>query len=279
MKYQLLDSGREQKLERFGKHVLIRPCAQALWEPVLSSEIWDQADAIFTREKGNKWHIRTHLPSHWVAEIEGMLFKILPTDFGHLGVFPEHSMFWKWMTPLIAKRKMPPNILNLFAYSGGATLAAAKAGAKVCHLDASKGMVDWARENAELNHLTQASIRWIVDDVSKFLKREIRRGVRYDGIILDPPSFGRGSQGEVFKFERDVPFILSLCRDLLSESASFIILSCHTPGVTPLVLSYLLQQVLKDKKGKIDSGEMLIKGEKTFSLPSGSFARWAYDER
>ena len=196
--YTLIDSGNQQKLERYGEYLIVRPCSQALWLPSLPQKEWDRADASFSREGGNAWNTKKKLPASWVVEIEGVRFKISPTDFGHLGVFPEHSQLWKGMKEAIARRKSP-QILNLFAYSGGATLAAAQTGAHVCHLDASKGMVAWARENAALNNLTKAPIRWIVDDVVKFLNREVKRGTRYDGIIVDPPSFGRGSQGEVFK--------------------------------------------------------------------------------
>lgn len=274
--YTLLDSGDMQKLEQFGPFRIIRPCSQALWHPLLSLEEWRKADAHFTRDGGNNWKLNRQLPKEWTAEIQGIRFKIAPTDFGHLGVFPEHSLLWKEMTDLIQAQKSPPNVLNLFAYSGGATLAAAKAGAKVCHLDASKGMVSWARENAQLNQMHKAPIRWIVDDVIKFLKRESRRGVRYDGIILDPPSFGRGAQGEVFKIERDVHEILRLCGEVLSESPLFVFFTTHTPGMTPLVMRYLLSQMMEGKKGQISSGEMIIPAENGCDLPSGSYARWTH---
>ena len=206
-----------------------------------------------------------------------MLFRSLaPTDFGHLGIFPEHSMLWAKMGDLIRAQATPPNVLNLFAYSGGATLAAAKAGAKVCHLDASKGMVSWARDNAALSGLQGAPIRWIVDDVLKFLSREKRRGVRYDGIILDPPSFGRGAQGEVFKIERDIHEILASCRELLSDKPLFVFLTTHTPGMTPLVMRYLLEQMMRGKQGNIASGEMIIPAQNGSDLPSGSYAAWTY---
>jgi 23S rRNA (cytosine1962-C5)-methyltransferase len=196
-------------------------------------------------------------------------FKISPTDFGHVGVFPEHALLWKWMKGKIVEGS---HILNLFAYSGGASIAAAQAGAKVCHLDASKAVVSWARENVALNGLEKAPIRWIVDDVIKFLHREIRRGVKYDGIILDPPSFGRGSKGEVFKIERDLRVVLELCRKLLSEKPLFTILSSHTPGYTPLVMKHLIEQMTEGLKGTAESGEMVIPGP--LDLPSGTYARW-----
>jgi 23S rRNA (cytosine1962-C5)-methyltransferase len=243
-----------------------------MWRSTLSKDVWNRADAVFTREEGNSWKIKTKLPKEWIAEVEGIRFKIAPTDFGHLGVFPEHSLLWKEMREALHSRPNS-NVLNLFAYSGGATLAAAKAGARVCHLDASKGMVQWARENAALNGLDQAPIRWIVDDVVKFLHREVKRGNRYDGIILDPPSFGRGNQGEVFKIERDIHEILRLCKAVLSDHPLFIIFTTHTPGMTPLVMQHLIRQMM-GSSGKIEIGEMVIPSEKGCALPCGSYARW-----
>ena len=277
MFYSLLDSGNQQKLERFGNFVIVRPCAQALWLPQLSEEVWENADAYFSRDGGNRWTSKRTLPESWTVDLKGLLFKVSPTDFGHLGLFPEHHVIWEWAAECIKKQKTQPSILNLFAYSGSATLAAAKAGAAVCHLDASQKMVAWARENAQLNGLSGAPIRWIVDDVMKFLRREIKRGKKYDGIILDPPSFGRGNRGEVFKIERDLFEILNACRDLLSETPLFMILSSHTPGMTPVVMHNLMQQTMKGRGGQIISGEMELSAKGLFSLPCGSFARWQYE--
>jgi 23S rRNA (cytosine1962-C5)-methyltransferase len=273
MEYALVDSGDQKKLERFGDFLLIRPCAAALWKPLFPNQ-WKAAHAEFTREKGNEWIHAKPLPNSWTTKLSGIDFKIAPTDFGHLGVFPEHALLWKWMQEAIAKEKRELSVLNLFAYSGGATLAAAKAGAKVCHLDASKGMVSWARENAALNQMQNAPIRWIVDDVVKFLHREIKRNVRYDGIILDPPSFGRGNNGEVFKFERDLNSLLDLCRSVLSEKPAFVILSTHTPGMSPLVMDQLMQQMMEGTVGKIESGEMILESKNSRTVPCGSYARW-----
>lgn len=263
--YQLLDSGAEQKWERFGDYTLLRPCPQAVWRPRGNEKI----DATFTREEGAKWSFHKKLPASWDIMLQGVRLKISPTDFGHLGVFPEHASVWSWMRSHISSGD---KILNLFAYSGGATLAAALAGAHVCHLDASKGMVDWARENAKLNGLEKAPIRWIVDDALKFLRREINRGVRYEGIILDPPTFGRGSKGEMFKIEREIIPLLELCRDLLSDKARFVIASCHTPGFTPTVLSHLFKQIFKVSG---EAGEMLLESSSAFSIPSGTYVRAA----
>ncbi len=261
--YQLVDSGDGKKWERFGSFTLCRPCPQAVWRPSRNHN----ADASFSREGGNQWVVKTKLPREWEISLRGVRMKIQPTDFGHLGVFPEHAALWDWMRPLIQKGD---RILNLFAYSGGASLAAAQAGAEVCHLDASKGMVDWARENAALNDLKGAPIRWIVDDALKFLRREEKRGSRYDGIILDPPTFGRGGKGEVFKIEEEILPLLELCKAVLSEKPKFLIFSCHTPGFTPIVLEHLLFQVFGRKA---IGGEMLLESAGVFSIPSGSFAR------
>ena len=271
LEYTLIDSGNGYKLEKFGPYLIKRPAAQALWEPALPQSKWEQADLSFSRDGGNAWTPHKKLPATWSCLLEGVKFKISPTDFGHLGVFPEHSMLWKEMTDLIKKQKNPPRILNLFAYSGGATLAAAKAGASVCHLDASKGMVSWARENAALNHLERAPIRWIVDDVLKFLRRETKRKSFYDGIILDPPSYGRGNNKEVFKIEKDLKELLALCHDVLVEKPLFVYLTSHTQGMSPLVMSHLIQQMMANKKGKITSGEMIIPSKTGLSLPCGSF--------
>lgn len=265
MKYHLLDSGREQKLEQFGEHVLARPCAQAVWSPTLSPSEWKNADALFTREPASRWIGK--LPASWSVEHEGIRFKLMPTDFGHVGIFPEHALLWSWMRRRLSKKS---RVLNLFAYTGGATFAAAQAGADVCHVDASKASVAWARENSVLNGLEKAPIRWIIDDVLKFLRREVRRGQLYTGIILDPPTFGRGSKGEVFKIEKDLPEILQLCFSLLAKESSFVILSSHTPGYTPLVLRHLLHQENKD--GRVEMGELTIPGP--LELPSGTYARW-----
>ena len=276
-KYSLVDSGNQQKLERFGSYLIARPCAQALWRPSLAKSDWDRADAHFSRDGGNAWNFKRQLPKSWIAEVEGVRFKISPTDFGHLGVFPEHSLLWSSMREAISKQKKAPQVLNLFAYSGGATLAAASAGAQVCHLDASKGMVAWARENASLNDLTKAPIRWIIDDAAKFLMREIKRGVSYDGIILDPPSFGRGSKGEVFKIERDIHELLELCRKLLSEQPLFLIFTTHTPGMTPIVMGHLMKQKMQGMKGEIETGEMILPSNTGTAIPCGSYARWFYN--
>lgn len=266
MTYQLLDSGDGQKLEQFGPYTLVRPCAQAVWKPTLPSSSWDVADATFSRDEGNRWEERNKLPEEWTIEVEGITFRISPTPFGHLGLFPEQRSSWQWIQQSI---QGPCKLLNLFAYSGGSSLAGAKAGAEVTHLDASRGMVDWAAQNAKLNDV---NIRWMVDDAMKFLAREERRGNKYDALILDPPTFGRGSKGEIFKIEEEINTLLSHCRALLSDKPLFVLFSCHTPGFSPLVMHHLLHQTLP--KGEITSGEMTLTGESALPVPSGTYARW-----
>lgn len=255
--YELIDSGDGKKLERFGDYLIERPCSQAVWRPKTK---WPKPHARFSREKGRGW--KGKLPDEWVVGHQGIDFIVRPTGFGHLGIFPEHGTFW----PLFKEALAPGDkVLNLFAYTGGATLAAAKAGLHVCHVDASKPTVEWAKENAKLNGLEKAPIRWIVDDVYKFLQREIRRGNTYDAIILDPPSFGRGTKGEVFKIEDRVNDLLDMCRKLMPKP-KLLLFSSHTPGFTPVVMERLVdggsggECALQDASGKL--------------LPLGSYVRY-----
>ena len=265
--YELLDSGGGRKLERFGRFVLARPCSQAMWKASLPEGEWNRADASFDREDGNRWHGRGNLPKEWTIETDGIKFNLGGTDFGHLGIFPEQRAQWRWI--MEALRASPgAKVLNLFAYSGGSTLAAALAGAEVCHLDASKGMVEWARRNAALNGLD--SIRWIVDDAHKFMRREIRRGRRYDAIVLDPPTFGRGASGEMYKIERSLEETLDLVSSLLSEKPLFVLFSSHTPGLTCKVAENILGQ--RFPPARLESGEMLLEG-RGMPCPSGIFCR------
>ncbi len=272
--YELLDSGDGRKLERFGRYVLARPCSQAMWRPELAERDWNAADAAFDREDGNRWHGRTNLPKEWRIETAGIRFKLGGTDFGHLGIFPEQRAQWKWIRETIrkasAERGAPIRALNLFAYSGGSTMAAALGGAETCHLDASKGMVEWARENAALNGLSDHPIRWIVDDAHKFMKREIRRGRTYDAIILDPPTFGRGAGGETYKIERDLKETLGLVKDLLSEKPLFVLFSSHTPGLSCHVATNIIRQLFP--AARAETGEMLLEGPR-LQCPSGIYCR------
>ena len=276
--YELIDSGNGKKLERFGKYILIRPSAQAVWKPQKGKDVWRSHHTSFDRDHGNRWHNRSAIPEEWTISIDGLKFRLSGTDFGHIGIFPEQRPLWSWLSALFNTAKKTRgrriSILNLFAYSGGVTLAAAKTGSAVCHLDASKGMVDWARENAKLNGLSNAPIRWIVDDVHKFLNRELRRKKTYDAIVLDPPSFGRGRGGEVYRIDKDLLNTLVASRSLLSDDPLCILLSSHTPGYTPLVLHNLLSQAFTALPGCLEFGEMLLTGPNVFPLPSGAYARW-----
>ena len=283
MDYSLIDSGEGEKLERFGDYTLIRPCSQAIWSKDKNkTHLWKEADASFNRKGGLNWRGRNNLPNQWVIQINSVKMKLSTTDFGHLGIFPETFQLWEAIqekiTTASARKLKPLKFLNLFAYSGGATMAAAHAGARCCHVDASKGMVQWARDNADINRLSKHPIRWIVDDVNKFLQREIRRGNRYDGILLDPPSFGRGKSGELYKIEHAILETLDSVKRVLSEDFAFVILTSHTPGLTPIVLNNLLKKM--EKKGNISSGEMLLKGTEsntrdskdTLNIPNGTWA-------
>lgn len=278
--YELLDSGDGRKLERFASVVTDRPCAQALWRRRLDEGAWARADATFVRRGGRdtEWQRRRAIPESWPCEVDGLSFELSSTDFGHVGVFPEHVQAWRAMSRILASRAGAsgerPRVLNLFAYTGGATLAAVRAGAAVCHLDASPKSVAWARRNAALNGMGDSPVRWITDDALKFLSREERRGSRYEGVILDPPSFGRGARGEVFKLEEHAPDLLDRCRAVLAEAPLFMLVSCHTPGLTPLVLSHLLQAAV-GLRGRLSAGESTLEGgEGVWSVPCGAWALW-----
>ena len=253
--------------------MLARPCSQALWLPSRPASEWARADASFDREDGNRWHGRANLPKEWTIETSGIRFRLGGTDFGHLGIFPEQRAQWDWIRKEVTRRRgegRQVSVLNLFAYSGGSTLAAAQGGAEVCHLDASKGMVEWARENARLNGLSDSPIRWIVDDAHKFLRREARRGRRYDAVVLDPPTFGRGAGGETYKIERDLPETLALVKALLSDRPAFVLFSSHTPGLSPVVAENVLGQLFP--AARLESGEMLLEG-RGLPCPSGISCR------
>lgn len=264
MNYELIDCGEGKRIEQFGEYRLERPCGIALWP--LQKQL--TSDAIYTREPKGSWEMKKKLPENWELIHEGVRFIIKPTPFGHVGLFAEHAKHFEWI-----RRDSKGEVLNLFAYSGGASIAAAQAGAKVCHVDASKGMVQWARENAELNQLEKAPIRWIADDAIKFVKREVKRERKYQGIILDPPSFGRGSQGQVFKIEDDLLPLLRNSKELLAKDANYLLLTCHTPGYSPIVLKQLLQTVFGNK-GTIKADEMWIDAKSKRKLPLGAYALW-----
>ena len=259
--YELIDSGDGRKFERFGRHTLVRPCSQALWQP-RDAAAWGRATAAFDREDGNRWHGRGALPKEWTIETAGIRFRLSGTDFGHLGIFPEQRRQWMWIRETVAARMEAdggrrPRVLNLFAYSGGSTLAAALGGAEACHLDASRGMVQWARDNAALNGLQDHPIRWITDDVHKFLHREIRRERRYEAVIFDPPTFGRGANGETYKIERDLKETIGLVKGVLSDRPLFVLFSSHTPGLSCVVAENIMSQAFPSAR-RVESGEMLL---------------------
>lgn len=282
--YTLLDSGEEKKLEQIGEFRLERPAAGAVWHPRLPAAEWKETDARYERDsKGSgDWKWGRKIPRKFPVVFENLHFQIKLTDFGHLGLFPEQAANWAWMRTAIRQRMQRTNdrnlhVLNLFAYTGGSTLACSQAGAHLVHVDAAKGVVDWARDNAELSHLHQRPIRWIVDDALKFVQREVRRGNRYQGILLDPPSFGRGPKGQVFKIEKDLLPLLDACKELLADDALFFLLTCHTPGFTGTTLQNQLAAVIDRRRGEIENGEMLIHDQSGRGLPSGTFARWCAD--
>ena len=271
--YQFIDSGDGRKLERFGDIILNRPCSQAVWRK--NNDLWNLTTAKFNRNPSPLWTKNSDFPDEWIININNQKMKLSITDFGHIGIFPETIPVWEWIQNKInnEKRKNKIKFLNLFAYSGGATIAAAKCGAECCHLDSSKGMVDWARTNADINNLNNAPIRWIVDDVIKFLKREVKRGNKYDAILLDPPSFGHGKKGEIYKIEDQILNTLDLVNNVLSDDPLFVILTSHTPGFTPVVLNNLLKQFFS--AGRNTSSEMVLKNESSkYLLPSGCWATW-----
>jgi len=277
--YELLDSGREEKLERFGEVVLIRPDPQALWEKKLGAGEWGKAHGRYIRKgNGGEWQSsRSDLLDGWPIKFGGLQFLIKPTSFKHVGLFPEQLSNWEWIST-----QKPTNVLNLFGYTGGATLAAAAAGASVMHVDASKTAVAWARENAQLSGLDKKPIRWIVEDALTFVKREIKRGTKYDAIIMDPPAFGHGPAGELWKFEENFLELLALCEELLSEKPLFVLINGYAAGYSPLAFAYNLERFEKKYGGTIEYGDLGIEEKSGSStalginrlLPCGIFARW-----
>ena len=276
MDYELLDCSDGERLERWGDVILIRPDPQIIWKDSQTAPEWNTAHARYIRSDkgGGAWDYRRKLPESWQIKYRDLTFLVKPTGFKHTGLFPEQAVNWDYCTELIKGANRPINVLNLFAYTGGATLACAAAGASVCHCDAVKGMVDWARTNAKLSGLSDKPIRWIVDDANKFIKREIRRGTRYDGIILDPPSYGRGTNGEMWKLEDSIFGLMQDITELLSDKPLFLLLNSYTTGLSASVMSYLLQMTV-GKRFDIDiiSEEIGIPVKQTgMPLPCGSTA-------
>lgn len=274
--YELLDSGGGMKVERFGQYILARPAPQALWKLAKPIAEWNPA-AIYRRSTtgGGKWDISGTLPEEWQISWHKTQFIIKPTGFGHLGIFPEQQPFWEWITQRLRKIPGQANILNLFAYTGGSTLAALTAGAKVCHVDGSKGVVTWANRNLALNGMTEAPVRWIVDDALKFVQREIKRGVRYNGIILDPPSFGRGPKGQVWKIETHLPALFEAFQDLLDDTHAFFLITCHSANVSAPGLRNMISSMDSKDTSPIETGDILLNHTNpSLRLPAGIYARW-----
>ena len=275
--YELIDSGDGEKLERFNTYTLIRPDPRALWSKH-SPERWELADASFKRTdpKTGDWLKRTPPPVPWLIHYNRLTFTLRPTEFKHVGIFPEQAVNWKWLDEIIRHR--PLRILNLFAYTGGATMAAISSGAIVTHVDAAKSTIAWAKENLRASGLPETSVRWIEDDAYKFVLREGKRNNTYDGIILDPPRFGRGSKGEIWKLENDLPKLLSACKHILSPKPAFVLINAYTPDISSIVLHNMLQSMMESYSGSTTSGELTLKESASGNLlPNGIFARWSAD--
>lgn len=274
--YELIDSGESEKLERWGNFALVRPDPLAIWPKNLPVTDWNKADAHYERsdEGGGKWSTNKQLPASWEVNYANLKFLIKPTSFKHTGLFPEQAVNWESLSEIIKKEKREINILNLFAYTGGATIALSKAGAKVCHVDSSKGIVGWAKENAKINGI-ESEIRWIVDDAVKFVERELKRGVKYDAILMDPPSFGRGAKGEVWKIEEDLWPLVSKTVKLLSADSLFFHINSYTTGMSPTVIGNVIKSGLGKLGGEIEVDELGLKESKgNRILPQGVFGRW-----
>ena len=280
--YEILDASGGEKLERWGKYLLIRPDPQVIWNTPKRDTAWKRPDGHYHRSSkgGGNWEFFS-LPEVWQIHYGKLTFQLKPFHFKHTGLFPEQAVNWDWCSERIRKEAAarssdrPFKVLNLFAYTGGATLAAASAGAAVTHVDASKGMVAWARENASVSGLGSAPVRWLVDDCVKFVEREIRRGNTYDAIIMDPPSYGRGPKGEIWKMEDLIYGFLEKTVKLLSDHPSFFLINSYTTGLAPAVLSYMLSSVLKGREGHIEASEIgLPVRDSGLILPCGAAGRW-----
>ncbi|MCR4923384.1 MAG: class I SAM-dependent methyltransferase [Lachnospiraceae bacterium] len=280
--YEVIDTSLGEKLERFGDYLLIRPDPLIIWNKERKNKGWKKPNAHYHRSNkgGGEWEF-FDLPDQWAISYRGLTFNLKPFSFKHTGIFPEQAVNWDWFSELISAAKRPVSVLNLFAYTGGATLSAAGAGARVTHVDASKGMVNWARENAVSSGLKEAPIRWLVDDCVKFVEREIRRGNKYDAIIMDPPSYGRGPKGEIWKLEESLFPFIEKCTLLLSDTPLFFLINSYTTGLQPAVLSYILSMtVIKKFGGQVMADEIgLPVTESGLTLPCGSSARVVFDKR
>ncbi len=281
--YEILDTSDGEKLERWGKYILLRPDPQVIWKSDKKNKNWKSLNGHYHRSSkgGGEWEF-FDLPNEWqISYCNGAKFNLKPFAFKHTGLFPEQAVNWDWFSSIIKKEKeknpdKPIKVLNLFAYTGGATIAASLAGAEVTHVDASKGMVQWAKENAEVSGLKDAKIRWLVDDCVKFVEREIRRGNKYDAIIMDPPSYGRGPKGEIWKIEESIYPFVELCEQILSDDAVFFLINSYTTGLQPAVLSYMINMAINKKhKGVVKADEIGIPVTETgLVLPCGASGRW-----
>lgn len=275
--YEVIDTSGGEKLERWGDYMLVRPDPQVIWDTPKKHRGWKKPNAHYHRSNkgGGEWEF-FDLPDIWQVHYKTLTFRLQPFQFKHTGLFPEQAVNWDWVCGRIQKANRPVKVLNLFAYTGGATLAAASAGAAVTHVDASKGMVGWAKENAAASGLAEAPIRWLVDDCVKFVEREIRRGNHYDGIIMDPPSYGRGPKGEIWKIEEGIFPLIQLCAQLLNEKPLFFLVNSYTTGLQPAVLSYMLgTELVPGFGGRIEAQEIgLPVSENGLVLPCGASGRW-----
>lgn len=275
--YELLDSGEGEKLERYGKFIVSRPDPQALWPKLLAKKDWQEADAIFTRaETDAKWEFKKDFKESWQIDFGGLKLLIKPTAFKHLGIFPEQQSNWEWMFDLITKEKREISVINLFGYTGAASLVCAKAKASVCHVDSSKTAVEWAKENAKLSKLEDKPIRWIVEDVRKYLQREIKRGKKYDGIIMDPPAFGHGPNKELWKIEKHFLELMDLAKQVLSDDPLFFLINGYSAGYSAIAYENNLLEIHKKLEGNIEIGELALEESKSKRLlPCGIFSRWS----
>lgn len=276
--YSLIDTTCGERLEDWNGVILVRPDPQIIWKTDKKTTVWDTPDGHYYRSSsgGGSWSFRKNMPQEWNVSYGELVFNIKPTGFKHTGLFPEQAVNWDFMMDKIKNSGRTVNVLNLFAYTGGATLACASAGAQVCHVDASKGMVSWARENAGLSGLSEKPVRWIVDDCEKFVAREIRRGKRYDAVIMDPPSYGRGPGGEVWKLEDSIYDLVKLCSNVLSDNPLFFLINSYTTGLSPSVMGYILGEVLMERLGgevSFDEIGLPVKTGK-MCLSCGSTAIW-----
>lgn len=274
--YEIIDTSKGEKLERWGDYILVRPDPQVIWDTPRNNRSWKRPNAHYHRSKkgGGEWEF-FDLPQQWTISYNSLTFNLKPFSFKHTGLFPEQATNWDWFGNLIKHAGRPIKVLNLFAYTGGATLAAAAAGASVTHVDASKGMVSWAKENAVSSGLGDAPIRWIVDDCQKFVEREIRRGNHYDAIIMDPPSYGRGPKGEIWKIEDAIFPLICLCEKLLSDRPLFFLVNSYTTGLAPAVLTYMISTALKKYDGTVESQEIgLPVSSNGLVLPCGASGRF-----